>query len=94
MKVKLPLVDLSSAKKGDLIIRSLGGAPMNLIIAKVQDGIITAIPPIEDGNPFASMVTEDEGWTFDQKTGMEIDDRFGWGPSTGVTGSYITRLIQ
>lgn len=27
-------------------------------------------------------------WTFDKKTGAEIDEELGWGPSG--TGSYIT----
>ena len=28
-------------------------------------------------------------WTFDRKTGAEIDEVLGWGPDTGVTGSVI-----
>jgi len=31
----------------------------------------------------------DCGWTFDVKTGMEIDDDLGWGPKYGFTGSYL-----
>jgi hypothetical protein len=28
-------------------------------------------------------------WTFDRKSGMEIDDDLGWGPMYGITGSFL-----
>jgi len=28
-------------------------------------------------------------WTFDRKTGMEIDEDLDWGPQSGRTGSFI-----
>lgn len=28
-------------------------------------------------------------WTFDRKTGAEIDEDLGWGPKTGITGSFL-----
>lgn len=31
----------------------------------------------------------DCGWTFDKKTGAEIDDDLGWGPPPKMTGSYL-----
>ena len=31
-------------------------------------------------------------WTFDPKTGAEIDDDLGWGPPPKRTGSYIVRV--
>lgn len=92
--VKLPIVDLSSAKRGDRLVRVLGGAlPVTIRITKVEDGIIHTAPLRNDTNPFTNE-SEENWWTFDQKTGMEIDTDLDWGPSTGITGSYITELIQ
>ncbi len=31
----------------------------------------------------------DCGWTFDRKTGAEVDEDLGWGPPPKMTGSYI-----
>lgn len=28
-------------------------------------------------------------WTFDRKTGAEVDDFLGWGPPPKMTGSYL-----
>lgn len=28
-------------------------------------------------------------WEFDRLTGAEIDEEIGWGPTHGITGSYI-----
>lgn len=28
-------------------------------------------------------------WSFDRVTGIEIDDDLHWGPSWGITGSYL-----
>lgn len=28
-------------------------------------------------------------WEFCRSTGMEIDDDLGWGPTYGITGSYL-----
>lgn len=33
-------------------------------------------------------------WTFDRKTGAEIDHELQWGPEYGRTGSYIVRVQQ
>lgn len=48
------------------------------------------------GSPMELTVTSVEGgvitcgpWTFDQKTGAEIDDEIGWGPPPRATGSYL-----
>lgn len=29
-------------------------------------------------------------WHFDRASGAEVDEDLGWGPASGVTGSYIT----
>lgn len=31
----------------------------------------------------------DCGWTFDRKTGAEIDEDLDWGPPPKMTGSYL-----
>lgn len=31
-------------------------------------------------------------WTFDRASGAEVDEDLRWGPSHGVTGSYITAV--
>lgn len=31
-------------------------------------------------------------WTFDRKTGVEIDEELGWGPETG-SGSFLSNNI-
>lgn len=36
----------------------------------------------------------DCGWTFDLKTGAEIDDDLGWGPPPKVTGSYLSEIVK
>jgi hypothetical protein len=30
-------------------------------------------------------------WMFDRRTGMEVDPELGWGPETGVSGSFLER---
>lgn len=31
-------------------------------------------------------------WAFDRQTGAEIDDFLEWGPRTGRSGSFLTRI--
>ena len=31
------------------------------------------------------------GWTFDRKTGAEVDEDLGWGPPPKITGSYLVK---
>lgn len=33
----------------------------------------------------------DCGWTFDRKTGIEVDDDLGWGPPPKHSGSYLVK---
>jgi hypothetical protein len=33
-------------------------------------------------------------WTFDERTGAEIDDDLGWGPPPKMTGSYIVPVRE
>jgi hypothetical protein len=34
----------------------------------------------------------DCGWTFDRKTGAEVDEDLGWGPPPKLTGSFLKPL--
>lgn len=69
-------------KVSDQVWRRLGGLPMPLKVKEVDEKVIYCTP-IEADWPI------DECWKFDRETGVEIDERFGWGPDTGVTGSYL-----
>lgn len=39
----------------------------------------------------AELITAGMGWTFDPKTGAEIDDDLGYGPKYGVTCSSLVK---
>ena len=68
-------LDCRDVKPGDMVKRMLAGIiPMTLRVTEVDEHLIHCGP---------------QGWTFDRKTGFEVDDDLGWGPSRGVTGSYI-----
>jgi len=64
-------------KVGDKVTRLLGGA----------DGVKMGLKVTE--------VTETTivcgAWTFDTKTGAEIDDDLQWGPRYGGTGSFLVK---
>jgi hypothetical protein len=61
-------------KPGDKLTRCLAGKIfISVMVDKVENGIINI----------------DGGWTFDQATGMEIDEDLGFGPKFGITGSYL-----
>lgn len=67
------IIWLATLKVGDLVGRNLGGAALMLLK-------VTAI-------------TDDlivcGAWTFDIRTGDEVDDDLRWGPKYGITGSYL-----
>lgn len=39
----------------------------------------------------SELITIGMGWTFDPKTGAEVDDYLRWGPKYGVTGSFLIK---
>jgi len=63
-------------KAGDIVVRILGGAPMELGVTDVDDKFIYCGP-------------NRVGWKFDRLTGIEVDEEIGWGPQFGVSGSYL-----
>ena len=58
--------------KGDVVRRNMCGVVMDLQVSDVLNGLITCAG----------------GWTFDAKTGNEIDEDLGW--NNQRTGSYIS----
>lgn len=79
-----PLQDFSHVKVGDVVERLLAGIiPMNLEVTKVDDTLIYCATPA--GN---------DAWTFDRKTGIEVDEELGFGPDKGISGSYLTRVVE
>lgn len=82
-------------KVGDHVIRWLAGTvPMKLkVVAVYEDRFECGFHSLRDED---IEVTRETGglWTFDLRTGAEIDKDLGWGPPTTeepnkVTGSYI-----
>src|ERR1041385_4195687 len=62
-------------RPGDLVVRCLGGAPMELRVTSVDEAFIYC------GDPGI-------GWKFDRDSGVEVDEEIGWGPAFGIVGSY------
>ena len=78
MAMKLEVVQV-----GDTLTRMLAGTvPMPVIVGEVKDDTIKV--GSQDGR-----IKWQDGWEFDRKTGMEIDDYLAWGPKYGITGSFI-----
>jgi hypothetical protein len=73
--IKLVLRNFEHVQVGDTVTRMLAGQyPMILKVTQITDDLI---------------VCGEHGWTFDRKTGAEVDDEIGWGPRHGVTGSHL-----
>lgn len=72
-------MNFDHVRAGDIVTRMLAGTiPMNLRVAKVDDTLIYC--------------GGESAWTFDRKTGIEVDHDLGWGPQYGVTGSYLVSV--
>jgi beta-xylosidase len=65
---------LNSLKTGDTVVRMLAGVLPMPL--KITD--------IKNG------LIHCGDWTFDKRTGAEVDDYLEWGPRYGKTGSYLT----
>ena len=67
---------------GDTVRRMLAGTvPMDLKVTEVDETLIYC-------------GARDMGWTFDRRTGAEVDTDLGWGPEEGITGSYLVGVIE
>lgn len=72
-------------KINDVVTRILGGTiAMKMVITKIDEDLITCRA--------AEAADMDIEWTFDPRTGVEIDEDLGWGPQTGITGSYLEEI--
>lgn len=70
------------------LTRLLGGSiPMEVIIGEIDDETIKV-------GSVDGIISYTDGWTFCKKTGVEIDERFKWGPKYGQTGSYIKEIVE
>ena len=64
-------------RPGDVVCRMLAGTiPMLLTVTTVDDELIHC-------------GAEGAGWAFDRVSGVEVDEELGWGPSFGISGSYL-----
>lgn len=81
--------ELTELKEGDRVRRLLSSAaiPMDLWVVRVDGDIIHCA--LRQGET-------DEGsiYTFDKHSGVEIDERFGWGPQYGQTGSWLVGVLD
>ena len=70
-------------KIGDKLTRLLAGiVPMEVIVGEITETEFK----VSSGD---GIIPVEHGWTFDRKTGAEIDHDLHWGPMYGITGSYI-----
>ena len=60
-------------REGDVVTRMLGGQVPMPLHVSKVDDTLIHCGP----------------WTFDRKTGAEVDHDLGWGPAYGRTGSYL-----
>jgi hypothetical protein len=65
---------------GEYVVRNMAGIPMALRVTSVTDDRIYC------GEPGV-------GWSFDRKTGAEVDEDLQWGPQFGVSGSCIVGIL-
>lgn len=65
-------------KVGDLVTREMCGRK-----ELRQKWKVTGVTP--------DLITIGMGWTFDPKTGAEIDEDLHWGPKYGATGSFLVK---
>lgn len=71
---------------GQQFTRMLGGKlPMTMKVKEIEGDVISC-NALDAG--------EDVIWTFDRKTGMEIDEDLQWGPQFGVTGSFLKEIVE
>lgn len=77
-------------KIGDELTRMLGGSPVKVKVVSIADDGKTFKVGTPEFQPSGDAEYDDGClWTFDTKTGAEIDDYFGWGPPPKITGSFI-----
>lgn len=71
---------LATVKPGDYVLRNMAGIYIVLRADRVDQGKIFCGAPGSDY------------WTFDQRTGAEIDPDLDWGPPPLHTGSFLVHI--
>lgn len=75
--------DASAVKVGDVVQRTImgmGGQPKPFMKLRVTE--------VTDDKIVCGL------WEFDKAGGAEIDEDLGWGPKHGVTGTFLTGVID
>lgn len=80
MPARNPASPFRSIRPGDTVTRILGGHPMQLGVTEVDEEFIYC--------------GGDGSWKFDLDTGWEVDEGIGWGPASGITGSFLLPPIR
>lgn len=82
---------LRGLKPGDRAVRMLAGVvACDVEVVRVEHLRLT-VRPAEAAERERFPGAE---WDFCRGTGAEIDEELGWGPETGITGSYLTRMLS
>ena len=75
---------------GDIVARYLGDGKkfMNMRVLRIdkEKELVHCAAIDKDTGAEAAL-----GWTFDLRTGAEVDEDLEWGPRWGITGSYIKK---
>jgi hypothetical protein len=80
--------DMRHVKAGDYVLRKFpglhdfeSGMAVELVVTEVDDELIYCGP-------------KGVGWSFDRATGMEVDHQLRWGPTYGLTGTFLVGLAE
>lgn len=80
--------DMQHIQVGDRVLRKFpglqdfeSGVAVELVVSEVDDELIYCGP-------------KGAGWSFDRATGMEVDHDLRWGPTYGVTGTFLVGLAE
>lgn len=78
------------AKVGDRFDRHHGsGYFMTMEVVEIGDNLLTCAAVEKDRSTGKEIGLFKGGWTFDRKTGVEVDHDLKWGPEYGASGTYL-----
>lgn len=86
--VRMETAWLDSLKVGDKVVRMLGDGSTFMVMRIVGEQDSLWVCDNAD-DPLAEKVPGAELWTFDKRTGIEVDAFLGWGVESGVTGTFL-----
>lgn len=80
--------DMRHIQVGDHVLRKFPGSHdfesgpvVKLVVTEIDDVLIYCGP-------------KGAGWSFDRATGMEVDNALGWGPTYGMTGTFLVGVAE